>query len=98
MPTSPLPRPATYSFVPTAAITDSSSTIGIADSNLYAETPAQIDQSLAMMQAIGVQDIRVFVPWAFVEPVQGVYNWTQVDAIVNAAAARGMGVLAEVNA
>ena len=92
------PRLTSAQYVDTAAITDSPTTVGIADSDLYGETPADIDQTLDTLQSIGVQNIRIFVPWAFVEPSQGTYDWTQIDEVVNAAAARNMGVLAEINA
>ncbi|WP_343232228.1 beta-galactosidase, partial [Mycolicibacterium sp. CBMA 361] len=72
------------------------STIGIADSGLYGETQAQIDQTLDTLQSIGVQDVRVFVPWIYVEPGNGVYNWSSIDMVIQAAKARNMGVMAEV--
>ncbi|UCZ59647.1 cellulase family glycosylhydrolase [Mycolicibacterium phocaicum] len=80
----------------TAEIVSSPSTIGIADSGLYGQTQAQIDQTLDTLQSIGVQDIRVFVPWIFVEPAQGTYNWSYMDMVMQAAAARNMGVMAEI--
>ena len=80
----------------TADIVSAPSSIGIADSGLYGETQAQIDQTLDTLQSIGVQDIRVFVPWIYVEPVDGVYNWSSIDMVIQAAQARNMGVMAEV--
>lgn len=80
----------------TAEIVSAPSTIGIADSGLYGQTQAQIDQTLDTLQSIGVQDIRVFVPWIFVEPAQGTYNWSYLDMVMQAAAARNMGVMAEI--
>lgn len=80
----------------TAEIVSAPSTIGIADSGLYGQTQAQIDQTLDTLQSIGVQDIRVFVPWIFVEPAQGTYNWSYMDMVMQAAAARNMGVMAEI--
>ncbi len=80
----------------TAEIVSAPSTIGIADSGLYGETQAQIDQTLDTLQSIGVQDVRVFVPWIFVEPAQGTYNWSYMDMVMQAAAARNMGVMAEI--
>ena len=79
-----------------AEIVSAPSTIGIADSGLYGQTQAQIDQTLDTLQSIGVQDIRVFVPWIFVEPAQGTYNWSYMDMVMQAAAARNMGVMAEI--
>lgn len=93
----PPPR-MTASIVDTASIASSPSTIGIADSDLYGMSQADIDKTLDTLQSIGVQDVRIFVPWAFVEPSQGVYNWSYLDDVVNAASARNMGILAEVSA
>ena len=79
----------------TAEIVSSPSSIGIADSGLYGETQAQINQTLDTLQSIGVQDVRVFVPWIYVEPGNGVYNWSSIDMVIQAAQARNMGVMAE---
>ena len=75
----------------TAEIVSSPSSIGIADSGLYGETQAQINQTLDTLQSIGVQDVRVFVPWIYVEPGNGVYNWSSIDMVIQAAQARNMG-------
>jgi hypothetical protein len=84
---------------PVAAIVDSPTTVGISDNDLYwdANNPAAVQESLDRMQALGVQNIRIAVPWAAVEPVDGYYDWSSIDAMVNAADARGMGVLAVVS-
>ncbi|BBX84391.1 cellulase family glycosylhydrolase [Mycolicibacterium aubagnense] len=79
-----------------AEIVSAPSTIGIADSGLYGETQAQINQTLDTLQSIGVQDVRVFVPWIYVEPANGTYNWSSLDMVIQAAKARNMGVMAEV--
>ncbi len=94
----PSARPSSAQYVDTASITDSPTTIGIADSDLYGMSEADIDKTLDTLQSIGVQNVRIFVPWAFVEPAQGTYDWSYVDEVVDAAAARNMGVLAEINA
>jgi len=88
---------ASMSVLPVAAIDESNDTIGFADSDLYGMTPAQIDAQLDQMQAMGVDDVRVMIPWAGVEFYPGYYNWSTVDYIVNAADSRGMGVLAVIN-
>lgn len=87
------------SVMPVAAIVDSPNTVGISDTDLYwdGNDPASVDQALDRMQALGVQNIRIGVPWAGVEPADGYYDWSSVDAMVNAADARGMGVLAVVS-
>ncbi|MBJ7340557.1 cellulase family glycosylhydrolase [Mycolicibacterium sp.] len=87
----------TMNVLPVAAIDQSSDTIGFADSDLYGMTPAQIDAQLDQMQAMGVNDVRVIIPWAGVEFYPSYYNWAPVDYMVNAADSRGMGVLGVIN-
>lgn len=77
-----------------AAIDQSNTTIGIADSDLYFESAAQIDAALDQMQAMGVNTVRIGIPWAGINPIPGYYNWSQSDYLINAADARGMGILA----
>lgn len=93
----PAPRPAFYEVVPTAAIVESSSTLGFADSDLYQLSTTEIDQQLEMMQALGVQNVRISIAWASVEAQQGQYNWTATDYVINAAHERGMGILGVLN-
>jgi hypothetical protein len=77
-----------------AAIDESNTTIGIADSDLYFASPAEVDAALDQMQAMGVNTVRIGIPWAGINPVPGYYNWSQADYMINAADARGMGILA----
>ncbi|GAC1634899.1 MAG: hypothetical protein NVS4B6_00990 [Mycobacterium sp.] len=79
--------------IETASITASNTTLGFADSAIYFQTPAQVATTLDMMQSIGVNSVRIMVPWAGVEPLNGSYNWTHIDTIVSAANARGMSVI-----
>lgn len=79
-----------------AEIDTSSDTLGIADSQLVWETPAQQAQALDAMQALGVNTVRVGVFWGGIELAPGVYNWSALDGLINAAAERNMGVLAAV--
>ncbi len=78
-------------------INTSNTAVGFADSNLYGETQAQINASLDDMKAMGVNQVRILIPMAFVEPSQGVYNYTTLDYVVNAANQRGMAVLGVLN-
>ena len=89
-------RQVSYEFIPTAAIDTSSTAVGIADSDLYFMSAADVATTLDVMQAMGVNQVRIFVPWAAVEAKQDVYDWSKVDMVVNAAADRGMAVLAAV--
>jgi hypothetical protein len=91
------PRLAEAKYQTVAEITTTPSTVGIATSPLYGQPKAAIEKQLDDMLAIGVTNIRVFVPWGLVEPIDNFYNWSSIDDIMSAAAARNMGVLAEVN-
>lgn len=82
--------------VPVADIIEKADTLGIADSDLYFKSQAEIDASLDKMQALGVRNVRVLIPWYDVEPDEGVYKWDNIDRVVAAADKRGMGVLATV--
>ena len=113
VPTEPLPRPASYSYIPTAVINDSNETIGIADSDIYGLSnpdgtmdTAAIDRHLDEMQKLGVNTVRVLIPWADIQPVPpGQFPtpeweesmWTRSQYIIDAAAARDMAILGVLN-
>ena len=99
------PRMAAYEFQQVAEITVSPSTVGIAASPLYGQTKAAIDAQLDEMQALGIENIRVFVPWASMEffgptdpddPITGA-AWAAFDLVMQSAAEHNMGVMAEIN-
>lgn len=79
-----------------AAIDTSSNAVGIAESSLYFMTPEEIDVALDTMQSLGVTQLRMFVPWRAVETAPGVYNWADVDKVVDAAYERDIAVLGAV--
>ncbi|HET6735177.1 cellulase family glycosylhydrolase [Mycobacterium sp.] len=88
---------ATMPFVTTAAIDTSNTTVGFADSDLYGMTSADVDRTLDEMQAMGVQNVRILIPWSGIEVVDDFYYWDTVDYLVNAAYERDMGVLGVLN-
>lgn len=93
------PGPIHVPVVLTAAIADSSTTLGISDPNLYQLSPTEIATTLDTLKALGVTDIRVAVPWAAVQPYNATtYDWSKLDAVIDAATARDMGVLGVINA
>ncbi|MFG1934285.1 cellulase family glycosylhydrolase [Mycobacterium sp. NPDC048908] len=107
-PTSPLPRPvsaATYHIVETAVIKEESDTIGVADSDLYNATDAEIEARFDEMQALGVNTVRVIVPWAAIKPAQPGSpleqlfppDWKKMDRIIQEATDRGFSVLGVLN-
>lgn len=90
-------RPVEYRAVlPVVSIDTRSTAVGFADSDLYGMSPDDVNRTLDELQALGVGQIRVFVPWAFVEPLDNIYSWVNVDKMVDAAEQRGMAVLAVV--
>lgn len=51
---------------------------------------SQIDSVLSTLQTSGFVYIRQPVSWATIEPTQGTFNWTTLDAVVNGANAHGL--------
>lgn len=110
---------ATYNVQNTAAIDDSPSTVGISEgSDFYIAINnalaapdadpvailAEVNARLQQMQDLGVENVRLLVPWAGVQPVDpalgspaGDPNWGALDLIVNAAHDKGMGILGVLN-
>ncbi|MGU3497951.1 cellulase family glycosylhydrolase [Mycobacterium sp. C31M] len=94
-----------YEVAHVAQIPEEPNTIGIADSELYLQgTLEQINARLDLMESLGVTNVRIMVPWAGVQPLHpdtpfglGAPRWGQLDAVVNAAAERGMGILGVLN-
>jgi polysaccharide biosynthesis protein PslG len=80
-----------------AAIDTSSNAVGVAESELFYMTPEEVGVAMDTMESMGVTQVRMFVPWYWVEPVEGVYNWENVDKVVDAAEARGIAVLGAVS-
>lgn len=101
----PLTKQRAYNVMQVAQIDESPSTIGVSDSDLYfAQSVEEINARLDLMQSLGVTNVRILVPWANVQPLHpdtpfglGAPNWGQLDKVVNAAAARGMGILGVLN-
>ena len=91
------PREVSLDYAQVAEITNSSSTVGIADSGLVYKSAAEVNKTLDELQALGVTNIRVLVPWAVVEQTDDHYYWDQLDTVMKAAAARNMGVMADIN-
>jgi VCBS repeat-containing protein len=86
-------------IVPPAAnaVDQRATSVAIHVPDLLFYSQAEIDRALDALQSVGVTDIRVLVPWAAVEPVQGSADWSAVDRVVNSAAARNIKVLGILN-
>lgn len=94
---------AAYQVQNTAAIEESSTTVGIADSNIYFEgTIEDIKKRLDLIQSVGATNVRLMVPWLYIQtqdPAGGPVDWNadldwdKLDMIVGEVARRGMGIL-----
>lgn len=101
----PLTKQRSYNVMQVAQIDEAPSTIGVSDSDLYfSKSLEEINARLDLMQSLGVTNVRILVPWANVQPLHpstpfglGAPRWDQLDMVVNAAAARGMGILGVLN-
>lgn len=82
---------------PTAAIAESSTTLGISDSSLLFATPAEIEKTFQEMEKLGVRNIRLQIPWAGVEIAGDSYVWLAIDKQVDLAEKYGMGILGVIN-
>jgi hypothetical protein len=91
-------RHASYEVINTATIEESPTTIGVAESNLYSMSNADVDKALDKMLSLGVTNVRIGVFWRTVQPLNSTsYDWAKTDYIVKAAADRGMGILGVLN-
>ncbi|MGV0645003.1 cellulase family glycosylhydrolase [Mycolicibacterium sp. XJ2546] len=111
VPTEPTGKPrydaAALHIVPTATIKDESTTIGIADSDMYDPnlTEDEIIKRFDDMQALGVDTLRVLVPWAAIQqaepgsPLEELFpqDWSRIDFILSQAQERDMAVLGVLN-
>lgn len=111
VPTEPMPKPrydaAALSIVQTATIKDDSTTIGIADSDMYDPnlTEEDIIKRFDDMQALGVDTLRVLVPWGAIQqaepgsPLEALFpqDWSRIDFILSQAQQREMAVLGVLN-
>ncbi len=62
--------------------------------NIHAPGGADVARLLDATSSAGLQVVRVDMVWAFIEPQRGQFDWSAYDAIADAAAARGIQVLA----
>jgi hypothetical protein len=67
--------------------------IGMNAEDVYAGSDAYQEQMLFTMQAYGVTVLRQNFRWGYTEIARGVFDWTQLDRFVLAAARHGIRVL-----
>jgi hypothetical protein len=90
-------RPRDVFVTSTVTINPAATTTGIADSDVYGMTQADVDKTMDMLRASNVTAVRLMIPWAGVEPTKGNLNWSSVDKTVNSAASRNIAVVGMVN-
>ncbi|MET0475178.1 MAG: cellulase family glycosylhydrolase, partial [Mycobacterium sp.] len=87
-----LARSTSYDVVPTAAIDETKGSVGISEPYLSYNL-GDVDETIEDMVGLGVTNVRIQIPWNFVETAPGVYNWDLVDDIVEKAHAANLGIL-----
>ncbi|OJZ62647.1 cellulase family glycosylhydrolase [Mycolicibacterium diernhoferi] len=96
-------RVASYDVMHVAAVDDSSTAVGISDSNIYfTDDLDEVMARLALTASLGVKNVRLLVPWWQIQtqdplgqPVdwESDLNWAKLDTIVNEADRLGLGIL-----
>ncbi|MDZ7884391.1 MAG: cellulase family glycosylhydrolase [Mycobacterium sp.] len=92
-----------YEVMNVAAIDESPTTVGIADSNIYfTDSLDEVMEHLDLIESLGVKNVRLLVPWVFIQqqdPMGGPVDWDQdldwakLDQIVQEVDRRGLGIL-----
>ncbi len=92
-----------YEVMQVAAIDESPTTVGIADSNIYfTDSLEEVMEHLDLIESLGVKNVRLLVPWVFIQqqdPMGGPVDWDQdldwakLDQIVQEVDRRGLGIL-----
>lgn len=57
------------------------------------DTPEQVQAGIGAMARAGLRLVRIFLQWNHVEPRQGCWDWSQYDALFDAAEKNGLGVV-----
>jgi hypothetical protein len=89
----PSRAPQTHPVRETAAIGG----LGFADSDMFGWSPEDVNKGMDVIAASGARNVRILMPWAGIQPDPNTWNWGQVDLMVDAANARGLGVLGILN-
>lgn len=75
----------------------SSQTVGVADAYLYTLDQTQLVNQLNEIRSLGVTDLRIVVPWIYIQPTSATtYNWAQMDNVINTAHAMGFTMTASI--
>ena len=67
-------------------------------SGIMWESDADLNRDLDEITALGAQWIRLDFGWTNIEPVQGTFDWSNTDRVLNAVTGRGLKVIAILHA
>jgi hypothetical protein len=56
--------------------------------------PARIKRTVELVREMGATWIVEYFPWAYIEPLPGIYDWTHADLVVDHANRQGLTVVA----
>jgi polysaccharide biosynthesis protein PslG len=91
------PSPRAYDASRPTVIDQMATTIGVADSDLYGLPLDGVKRALGLMKAVGVDTVRILVPWVAVQHGKDAYDWSLVDRMVDAAVSNRLSILATLN-
>ncbi|TLH64452.1 cellulase family glycosylhydrolase [Mycolicibacterium aubagnense] len=74
----------------------SSQQVGVADAYLYTLDQTQLVSQLNEIRSLGVTDLRIVVPWIYIQPTSSTYNWSQMDNVINTAHSMGFSLTASI--
>lgn len=73
-----------------------SQVFGVADSDLYNLSQSDLIAQLSEIRDLGVTDLRLPVPWIYIQPTATTYDWTQMDNVINTAHSMGFTITATI--
>lgn len=88
------PPPVLVTFSPSQTVHTTNPKIGIHTRLTDEVEEWKIQKTLELVREMGSPWIVEFFPWAYIEHVQGEYDWTHADLIVNHARRQGLTVIA----
>ncbi len=83
----------------TASITPdgSTQTVGVADAYLYTLNQTELVTQLTQIRSLGVTDLRIVVPWVYIQPTSAAaYDWSKMDNVINTANSMGFSLTASI--
>ena len=92
-------RTVSTAFELTASVSSdgSSQTVGVADAYLYTLSQTDLVNQLNNIHSLGVTDLRIVVPWIYIQPTSATtYDWSKMDNVINTARSMGFSMTASI--